>query len=121
MSERSENADLEEACFELARTAKWAQRPIDLEEIRNLAARFLEIARSHVFISDTLRIDTPLIARATRYITQAHGMPMGDDSTWFSTMLRALLEVARPNTGLDKEGKAFLKDMQEGIEESFTL
>jgi hypothetical protein len=118
MSQRSEDADLEQACFELARTAKWARKPVDIEDIRALAAHFVEIAKSHVFISDTLRIETPIITRAIRYLTQAHGMPMSDDTAWFSNMLTALLEVARPNSGLDEEGRAFLKDMREGIEAS---
>lgn len=113
-----EDADLEEACFELARGAKWVQKPIDSEEIRALAARFVEVARSHIFIGDNLRIDTALITRAVRYLTQAHGMPMGDDTRWFENMLTAVLEVARPNSGLDERGQAFLKDMLEGIEAS---
>ena len=43
-------------------------------------------------------------------------MPMSDDTAWFSNMLTVLLEVARPNSGLDERGHAFLKDMREGIE-----
>jgi hypothetical protein len=109
-------AELEAACFELARSAKWVQKPIDSDEIRDLAARFVEIAKSRIFVSDDLRIDAPLIARAARYLTQAHGMPTGDDTQWFGSMLTAVLEVARPNSGLDEEGQAFLKDMREGID-----
>jgi hypothetical protein len=30
-------------------------------------------------------------------------------------MLTVVLEVARPNSGLDAQGKEFLKDMREGI------
>jgi hypothetical protein len=32
-------------------------------------------------------------------------------------MLRALIEVARPNSGLDERGKEFLNDMLDGIQE----
>ena len=39
--------------------------------------------------------------------------PMNEDTSWFYDMLGALLEVARPNGGLDD--KAFLKDMLDGI------
>ena len=116
MSDKNEDADLEEACFELARTAKWVQRPIDSEEIRGLSSRFVEIAKSHIFIGDNLKIDAPLITRSIRYLTQAHGMPTGDDTSWFSDMLTALLEVARPNSGLDERGQEFLQDMREGID-----
>jgi hypothetical protein len=116
----SEDVELEEACFELARTVKWVQKPIDSDEIRDLAGRFLEIAKSHIFISDELRIDTRLVARAVRYLTQAHGMPMGEDTGWFASMLTAVLEIARPNSGLDEQGQAFLKDMREGIDSTLS-
>jgi hypothetical protein len=33
-------------------------------------------------------------------------------------MLRAVLEIARLNTGIDEPSKAFLKDMLDGIQES---
>ena len=112
----AENAELEEACFALARTIKWAQRPLDGEEILALAADFAKIAKSQIVHGEGLRIDAPLITRATRYLTQAHAIPpMADDTEWFSNMLVAVLEVARPNSGLDEQGQAFLTDMLEGI------
>ncbi len=104
------------ACFELARTAKWARRPIDTNEIAELAARFTAIAREKV--CDGLDIDLALIERAVRYITQVHGMPMGDDTDWFEYMLTALLEVARPNGSVDARSKTFLHDMMSGIRDS---
>jgi hypothetical protein len=108
--------DLANACFELARTAKWTQRPIDSAEITALAERFRTIAASRV--CPELNIDVPLLTRAVRYIGQAHGMPMGDDTAWFSHMLHALIEVARPNSCLEESGKDFLEDMIEGITET---
>jgi hypothetical protein len=110
-----ENAELEEACFELARNTKWARKPIDTEEIRALAAQFAEIAKSHIFHGEGLTIDAPLITRSVRYLAQAHGTPGADDTQWFSNMLTALLEVARPNGGLDERAREFLRDMLEGI------
>jgi hypothetical protein len=109
------NADgVAAACLELAQVAKWTQKPIDAREITELADRLTVIAKGYV--SDgVLQIDLPLIERAVRYITAAHGMPMGDDTNWFEYMMRALIEVARPNTGLDKIGKGFLLDMEQGI------
>jgi hypothetical protein len=113
----NEGADLEWACFELARTTMWGPKPIDSEEVRSLAAHFLEIAKSCIFISDNVWIDAPLITRAIHYLRQAHGMPRDEDVTgWFLGTLTALLEVARPNTGLDERGQEFLKDMREGID-----
>jgi hypothetical protein len=118
----NESADLEWACFELARTTMWGPKPLDSEETSNLAAHFLEIAKSRIFISDNVRIDTPLITRAIHYLRQAHGMPMDkNDAGWFSSMLTALLEVARPNTVLDDRGQEFLKDMREGIDSLLSM
>jgi hypothetical protein len=108
--------ELDQACFELARTAKWMQRPIDSDEIVKLAERYLDIALSH--LSTELRIDLPLLTRAVRYMSQAHGMPHGDDTNWFESALITVIEVARPNSSLADSGKEFLKDMLDGIEES---
>src|SRR6266403_2963738 len=82
----AENAELEAACFELARTTKWARKPVDSDEICALAARFTEIAKSHILYGEELRIDAPVITRAIRYLTQAHAIPpMDDDTRWFSS------------------------------------
>src|SRR3977135_2222955 len=87
------------ACFELARATKWTQKPIDATEITALAKRYATIAQSH--LSEELDIDVAVLENAVRYITRAHGIPAGDDTPWFDYTLTALLEVARPNTGLD--------------------
>ncbi len=36
-------------------------------------------------------------------------------SAWLSNMLEVVLEIARPNSAVDKTGKAFLRDMLDGI------
>jgi hypothetical protein len=102
------------ACFELARIAKWTRNPIDADEIVALAERFAVIAKAKA--SEPLSIDLPLLERVVRYIAQAHGMPSGDNTCWFEYTLTALLEVARPNSGLDSRGEAFLHDMLGGIQ-----
>lgn len=106
---------IEAACFELARTTKWARRPIDAQEITSLAERYSVIAKRELSPGF---IEEPVVARAIRYIAQAHGMPMDDDTSWFVRTLRALLEVACPNSGLDEQGQEFLQDMLAGIEEA---
>jgi hypothetical protein len=116
MSERiaEDVAELEAACFELARATKWVQRPIDSAEIETFAKRLAADGQS--FVSEPLGIDLRLIARAVRYVTQVHAIPaMGDDTYWFTNTLSVLLEVARPNSGVEGDGRAFLKDMVEGI------
>ena len=106
--------ELHNACFGVARTTKWSQRPIDAAEITAVAEKFFEIAKGQV--STGLEIDIPLITRAVRYLGQVHAIPPMDDNTvWFSEMLRAVLEIARPNTSVEEENKAFLRDMRNGI------
>ena len=112
----TETEELQNACFRVARTTKWSRKPTDAAEITAVADKFFEIAKQQV--SPALEIDIPLITRAVRYLGQVHAMPPMDDNTaWFSEMLRAVLEIARPNTGVDEENKAFLRDMREGIDQ----
>lgn len=46
---------------------------------------------------------------------------MADDTKWFGYMLDAVLEVVRPNSGLDGQAKEFLKDLRDGIERAETI
>jgi hypothetical protein len=111
----TETKELQNACFNVARNTKWAQKPIDAAEITAVAEKLFEIAKQQVFPG--LEIDIPLITRAVRYLGQVHAIPpMGDNIVWFSEMLRAVLEIARPNIGVNEENKAFLHDMREGID-----
>lgn len=114
-----ETAELERACFEHARNSRWVHKPIDLDETTVLADRLTKIARG--FVYPPLRIDTPLVVRAIRYLNRVYGRPMADETQRFSIMLCVVLEIARPNHGLDEAAKAFLKDMLDGIEQSAGL
>lgn len=109
--------DLEQACLELALAIKIVKEPISSDEARGLAVRFVAIAQEFVFAP--LEIDRPLVARAVRYLAQVHAIPpMGDDTQWFSNMLAAVLEIARPNTEVSEENTEFLRDMRQGIGQS---
>ena len=111
------NVELHKACFEVALTTKWAQKPVGAAEIQALSDRFYGIALSQVSVP--LEIDLSLISRAVRYLANTHAMPpMDDDTSWFRNMLQAVLEIARPNTGIEEENKQFLRDMRRGIGEA---
>lgn len=102
---------IEKACFGLVQATRTG--PQDSAVVQEAAKKFVEVARH--FVSPELEIDEALIARAVRYL-RIHAMPgMDEDTEWFRDMLMALLEVARPNTGLDDEDKEFLRDMLTGI------
>jgi len=110
----SDTSELDAACLEVAKATKWTRKLIDAEEITSLAERYAKIARAH--LSEPLDINPNVMARAIRYLGHVHAIPpMEDDLLWFDHMLQALLEVARPNTGLDARSKPFLKDMLRGI------
>jgi hypothetical protein len=114
-----EEEELKSACFEVARITKWARKPVDAADITALGNRFYKIAKEQ--ISPELEIDLPVITRAVRYLGQVHAMPPMDDNTgWFYDMLRVVLEIARPNTGVNEENKEFLRDMLQGIGQSLS-
>jgi hypothetical protein len=109
--------ELQQACFDLARITKWSRKPVDAAKIQAFSEQIAQIAREQV--NDPLGIDIPLITRAVRYLANAHATPpMDEDTQWFYDMLRVVLEIARPNTGIDEENKEFLRDMRDGIEKS---
>jgi hypothetical protein len=115
----ADDEDMKSACFDLARSTKWSQKPIDAELLTSLAAKFEEIARG--FIEPSLERDIPLIVKAIRYLNHVHAIPPMDDNTmWFYNMLSVVVEIARPNTVVDERGKPFLEEMLTGINESLS-
>lgn len=113
------NDDLEQACLRLALAIKIVKEPISSDDARGLAQRFLAVAADRIYLP--LGIDSPLVARAVRYLTHVHAIPpMGDDTLWFSHMLSAVLEIAGPNAVVDEQNKAFLKDMADGIDSAIS-
>jgi hypothetical protein len=107
---------LEEACFDLARSTKWAMRPVDTSEIKDLSKRFISVVLEEEDAGRELGITIPLLTRAVHYLRQAHAIPpMGEDVTWFKDMLRAILEIACPNVSLEGQGRQFLCDLLVGI------
>jgi hypothetical protein len=110
----TEDDGLGAACFELALSIKITDKPVASHEARGLAQQFETIAAG--FESKELAIDKPLLARAVLYLAHVHAIPpMGDNTEWLTNMLTAVLEVARPNTGVEEEDKQFLRDMLSGI------
>lgn len=119
----NESVALADACFELARVLKWSQdSPAAAADIGALAEKLNGIAMKRVHDHDQLGIDVPVVTRAIAYLTQAHAIPpMGERTEWLGYMLDAVLEVARPNTGLEGQAREFLKDMRDGISAAETI
>lgn len=109
--------ELERACLDLALAIKVIKEPIASDDARGLANRFLAAAEDR--IDPPLARDRALITRAVLYLTNVHAIPpMGDDTRWFSEMLSAVLEIARPNVGVEEANKEFLREMSDGIKSS---
>jgi hypothetical protein len=109
-----ENDKLRHACFELALSVRRLGAPVELNAIADESYK-IAIAE----IGESPNVDLALLARAATYINRAHGSPVkADKISWFSHTLRALIEVARPNVVIDDDGRLFLKDMRDGIDEA---
>jgi hypothetical protein len=119
----NESLGLADACFELARVLKWSKDdPAAEAGIGSLTEKLNALAMRRVHDGDPLGIDVPVVTRAIAYLTQAHATPpMGDQTEWFGYMLDAVLEVARPNSGLDGQAREFLTDMLNGIAAAETI
>ena len=108
--------ELRKVCFQVARTVFWDRKPIDTEKIQDYANAIYKKAVFECESIENLGCTTSTIIRAVHYINQAHAMPpIKDDIQWFSNTLRALIEVACPNAGLEGEAREFLVDMNRGI------
>lgn len=109
--------ELERACLDLALAIRVIQEPVASDDARGLAKRFLTAAEERIIPG--LGRDRALVTKAARYLTHVHAIPpCGDDTRWFSEMLSAVLEIARPNVGVEEEDKEFLRDMADGIKSS---
>lgn len=111
--------ELRSACYEVATNTMWERRPVDVESIQAVAAKFVKIAEFHEEFVVGQRRDPNLIVRSVRYLNHVHAMPpMRDDTQWFDDMLQVLIELACPNTGASRDQELFYQDIEKGISES---
>lgn len=112
----SEN-DLFRACVEVARSILGRKTSPDV--IETVAGRYFRIACDHQDFVRGQREGDDVIANAVRYLAHTQAIPpMGTDTAWFMSSLGTLLEVAVPNSMLDKDSERFLDQLQEGIRQS---
>lgn len=111
--------ELAAACNEVASNTMWDLRPVDVDSIEAVAAKFFEIAESREqFVTEEGR-DPNLIIRAVRYLNHVHAMPpMRSDTQWFDDMLQVVIELACPNEEASPHLEAFFKDIETGIAQS---
>ena len=108
--------ELKAVCYEVARSAMWAPRPVDVDRITALAEQFERIATDHCEHVISQGRDPNLITRAVRYLGRTLAPPpMGRGASWFHSSLETLVGLACPAGRLDRNTAFFLDDLAEGI------
>ena len=119
------NIDREElraVCYEVARSAMWAPRPVDVDKIEALATQFERIASLHCERVIAQGHDPNLIIRAVRYTGHLLKIPpMGRGASWFHSTLEVLIELACPTTQLEGRTSLFLDDLEKGLARARSL
>jgi hypothetical protein len=117
---RIEAPGLHEACVELAHVVLASGQPdVSRDILETLADRFEREALDFALLVANAGRDPALLGRAVHYLLDAHALPlMGTDMEWFRQALACLIELAVPGIALSKQGGAFLRDVQVGIEQS---
>lgn len=110
---------LRQACFEVARSIRWRQNPVDEVLAKASVDLYFKEALHHEDFLVGQGRDPNIIVRAVRYIAHKHAIPpMDGDIDAFSAALEVLIELACPNTGVEADQEAFFRDIEEGIKEA---
>ena len=108
--------ELKTVCYEVAKSAMWARRPVDVDKITALAELFERIATDHCDRVISQGRDPNLIIRAVKYLGRTLAPPpMGRGASWLHSSLETLIGLACPTERLDGETALFLDDLAEGI------
>lgn len=108
--------ELKTVCYEVAKSAMWARRPVDVDKITSLAEQFERIATDHCERVISRGRDPNLITRAVGYLGRTLAPPpMGRGASWFHSSLETLIGLACPSGRLDRNTARFLDDLAEGI------
>lgn len=114
-----DHAALRAVCFEVARKTMEDTRPMDVEKIHRLSDTFYHFCREHVGRIKAQGRDPNLLVRAVSYLAGTHAFAQMHDSTeWFFFMIRALVELACPESVRHGETAAFLSDIEDGIRQA---
>jgi hypothetical protein len=111
-----DQSKLQQACFKTARAILWAQQPVAVTRIQELAEIFYKDALGYEqFIADQNR-DPNLITAAVKYLCNHHAIPpLSGDSKWFNDSLVMLIELCCPNQDSESNEEEFFKELEIGI------
>ena len=109
---------LADACFDLAKTAKWRPEPFDKKEVDNVAKEFFRIAMLSIPEMDGDRLaGIKCICGAVELLRVTLCYPEFEEpEKWFSSSLDTLMGIVNPVYILEsKLGIEFLSDLERGI------
>ncbi|PZO17981.1 MAG: hypothetical protein DCE87_02605 [Betaproteobacteria bacterium] len=114
-----DRVDLRQACFEVARSIRWRQNPVDEVLAKASVDLYFKEALNHEDFLVGQGRDPNIIVRAVRYIAHKHAIPpMEGDIDAFSVALEVLIELICPNTCVKADQETFFRDIEEGIQEA---
>ena len=114
-----DKTNLMDACYQMARTTMWTQRPVDAGLIQSVARSLYDVALDHEdYIVEGGR-DPNLLCLCVEYLEATHAIPsMKDDTHWFADMLSVLIELAIPNTSVSAQSEGLFREIEAGIADS---
>lgn len=110
---------LERACFDLVRSIRWKDGPIEKVVAQAMVPGYVEIALHHEDFLVGQGRDPNIIVRAVRYLAHVHAIPPHEGNMeWFKSAMDILIELACPNTGVESDQEPFFQDLLQGINEA---
>ena len=117
------NENIRAACFNLSVSLMWEKDALTTDKIENSMAelqtmteKFYKAALFYLEHIESLEGKPEILVKAIRYIDDVHAIPpLRNNYEWFDYTLGALIELACPNSRLNKNNLDFLNDVEAGI------
>ena len=110
---------LQAACYELARSIRWKDTPVDEVLARGMVDLYVKEATHHEQYLEGRGRDPNFIVHAVRYLAHVHAIPpLEGNFSWFTDSLDILVELACPNSGVSEAQRPFFEELAKGIAES---
>ena len=112
---------LTQACFEFALATTSVENSIDQMLARTKVDTYVAAARQHEHFLVERGRDPNLLTCIVRYLTQAHAIPpLSGDLVWFNAAIDVMVDLACPNTLLDRSHEQLIHELELGFEEART-
>ncbi|MBV8125510.1 MAG: hypothetical protein JOY60_06840 [Burkholderiaceae bacterium] len=110
---------LTQACFEFALATTSVEDSIDHMLARTKVDTYVAAARQHEHFLLERGRDPNLLTYVVRYLTQAHAIPpLSGDLVWFNAAIDVMVDLACPNSLLDRTHEQLIHEMELGFEEA---